>query len=364
MNTKARFKTVFILSLSMVLLILTVGQSYSNPARASKFNPQKAARIDVCFLIDSTGSMSDEIDVVKQKIWDIANQIMLGNPRPDVRFAIVTYRDHGDVYLTKLYPLTRNIDEVYSNLMQIVADGGGDKREDVNEAFRRSVYELNWDRSAGVARMIFLIGDAGPHMDYQQTVCYLDTARNAAKRGIQVYSIGCSGIDSSEIYEFTDMARITGGTFEYLTYKMDVYQEGMKKTLMITGDDASITESGSLSDSEWRKGAGEMKSAGKARIALKEEKVVVYDESSGEEREVSAGEMGGSYNTQFMENNLDTVIRRQIQVQAEMQGARYDNPELKVKITETTSKKPGTTKKVKKVWVVEFFEAFLEFMSM
>jgi hypothetical protein len=50
-------------------------------------------KIDVLFLLDSTGSMGDEIQVVKAEIEKIIFEVQNGTPKPIVRFAIVTYRD-------------------------------------------------------------------------------------------------------------------------------------------------------------------------------------------------------------------------------------------------------------------------------
>ena len=72
----------------------------------------EAPRMDVLFLLDSTGSMSDEIDAVKGHIRDMISEIASGNPTPDVRFGIVTYRDRGDDYITKTFELTRDIDQI------------------------------------------------------------------------------------------------------------------------------------------------------------------------------------------------------------------------------------------------------------
>ena len=59
----------------------------SAPASAQRYNPVfrqpvQVARphIDVVFVLDATGSMGDEIEPVKQHIWNIANQIAPGNP--------------------------------------------------------------------------------------------------------------------------------------------------------------------------------------------------------------------------------------------------------------------------------------------
>src|SRR5439155_104760 len=66
-------------------------------------------RIDVAFALDTTGSMGDEIDVVKEKIVEIARNVSAGQPRPDVRFGIVAFRDRGDAYVTRAFPFSREI---------------------------------------------------------------------------------------------------------------------------------------------------------------------------------------------------------------------------------------------------------------
>src|SRR5438105_8082108 len=71
-----------------------------------------APRMDVAFALDTTGSMGDEIDVVKEKIVQIARNVSAGQPRPDVRFGIVAFRDRGDAYVTKAFPFSREIADV------------------------------------------------------------------------------------------------------------------------------------------------------------------------------------------------------------------------------------------------------------
>ena len=56
---------------------------------------QEPPRIDVVFALDTTGSMSGLIEGAKQKIWSIADKLVSGNPRPEVRMGLVAYRDLG-----------------------------------------------------------------------------------------------------------------------------------------------------------------------------------------------------------------------------------------------------------------------------
>jgi hypothetical protein len=102
-------------------------------------------RIDVVFAIDSTGSMGDEIEVVKANIRDIISEISQAQPAPDVRYGIVAYRDRGDQYVTKSWQFTRDVQAISRTLAGIVADGGGDKPEAVSEALHVSLHTMTWD---------------------------------------------------------------------------------------------------------------------------------------------------------------------------------------------------------------------------
>jgi hypothetical protein len=145
----------------------------------------------VAFVLDTTGSMSGLIEGAKRKIWSIANQLVSAQQRTDVRFALIGYRDRGDAYVTRVYDLTDDLDAVYARLMQFQADGGGDGPESVNQALHEAVTRLDWSRSPDVYRVIFLVGDAPPHLDYQDDVRYDRSVRLARQRDIAVNAIQC-----------------------------------------------------------------------------------------------------------------------------------------------------------------------------
>src|SRR6266481_9584111 len=125
-----------------------------------------APRVEVAFVLDTTGSMGGLIDGAKRKIWSIARRIGEGRPRPDLRIALVGYRDLGDEYVTRVHDFTGDMDEVFANLSAFRAEGGGDTSEHVSAAMHDAVHRLNWS-SGKALRMIVLVGDAPPHMDYQ-----------------------------------------------------------------------------------------------------------------------------------------------------------------------------------------------------
>ena len=88
-------------------------------------------------MLDTTGSMGPLIEGAKRKIWSIATAIVDANPDAEIRMGLVAYRDIGDDYVTKTFNLTTDIQDLYANLLELKARGGGDWPESVNEALRR-----------------------------------------------------------------------------------------------------------------------------------------------------------------------------------------------------------------------------------
>ncbi len=175
--------------------------------------PQREpAHIEVAFVLDTTGSMSGLIEGAKRKIWSIANQLVSAQQATDVRFALIGYRDRGDTYVTSVYDLTTDLDAVYARLMQFQADGGGDGPESVNQALHEAVTQLDWSKSKDVYRVVFLVGDAPPHLDYQDDIQYARTVRLARQRDITINAIQCGSWDeTAQIWR--EIASIGAGTF-------------------------------------------------------------------------------------------------------------------------------------------------------
>ena len=167
-------------------------------AEAPTTAPKPRPAVEVAFVLDTTGSMSGLIAGAKQKIWSIANQIMSGKPRPTVRFGLIGYRDQGDEYVTKVFDLTTNIDKIYEELTEFKAQGGGDTPEHVNKALAEAVDKMTWTTDRKALKIIFLVGDAPPHMDYTDGHDYRKSARAAIARGIVINTIRCGGMPETE----------------------------------------------------------------------------------------------------------------------------------------------------------------------
>ncbi|GHU05777.1 hypothetical protein FACS1894205_6280 [Alphaproteobacteria bacterium] len=148
-------------------------------------------RVEVAFVLDTTGSMSGLIEGAKRKIWSIANAIVDSNPGAAIYVGLVGYRDIGDIYVTRDYELTTDIQGIYGKLLTFEADGGGDTPESVNEALDIAVRKLGWSNPATqeAKRILFLVGDAPPHMDYKQDRKYPEIIKEALQKGIIVNAV-------------------------------------------------------------------------------------------------------------------------------------------------------------------------------
>jgi hypothetical protein len=145
--------------------------------------------VEVAFVVDTTGSMGGLIEGAKRKIWSIARAIVDANPAADIRMGLVAYRDIGDEYVTKTFDLSTDIQDIYAHLLEFKARGGGDWPESVNEALFIGVTKLSWTQGPDVDRIMFLVGDAPPHMDYPQDTKYPEVLRMARERGIIVNAV-------------------------------------------------------------------------------------------------------------------------------------------------------------------------------
>jgi len=168
--------------------------------------------IEAVFVLDTTGSMSGLLEGAKRKIWSIADAMGGSQHGVPVRIGLVAYRDRGDAYVTRRVELTEDLDKVWGELRQLRAEGGGDTPESVNQALHEAVQLMPWSRGPGVYRVIFLVGDAPPHLDYPQDVGFRESAALAARRDIVLNTVQCGGLpDTTPIWQ--EIAHIGLGQF-------------------------------------------------------------------------------------------------------------------------------------------------------
>jgi len=191
-------------------------------------------KLDVVFLLDATGSMSDEIAQLQDNILSISQQIDdMGDV--DVRYGLVHYRDREDDYISRVFDFTPDVKSFQRELNKVRADGGGDTPESLNAGLHDALQTVEW-RGDDTIKLVFLVADAPPHLDYPDDYDYADEMLYAGEHGIKVHPIASSGLDSVGEYIFRQIGQTTMGRFIFLTYS-----DGVSGS---TGDDRTDLEAG------------------------------------------------------------------------------------------------------------------------
>lgn len=186
-----------------------IGAPRSSPVSALS---NERSQIEVVFVLDTTGSMSGLIQAAKEKIWSIASTMAQAQPAPAIRMGLVAYRDRGDSYVTRVVDLSADLDSMYASLMDLQADGGGDGPESVNQALHDAVRKVSWSQDPQAYKVVFLVGDAPPHMDYQDDVKYPQAIAAAKQKGIVVNAIQC-GQDGLTTEKWQQIAQLGSGRY-------------------------------------------------------------------------------------------------------------------------------------------------------
>jgi hypothetical protein len=220
-------------------------------------------KVEAVFVLDTTGSMSGLIQAAKEKIWSIANTMAQAEPAPEIRIGLVAYRDRGDSYVTRVVDLSTDLDSVYATLMDFRAAGGGDGPESVNQALHEALNRVSWSPGQDAYKVIFLVGDAPAHMDYQDDVKYPQTIANAKKRGIVVNAIQ-SGRNGETAQMWRQIAALGSGDY------FQVGQSGNAVAITTPFDREMAELSAKLDETRLYYGSAEVKAKQRKKLAATE----------------------------------------------------------------------------------------------
>ena len=200
------------ISLLIAILLMPIFASPEIAQAGTETSAEVRPQIEVCFVMDTTGSMSGLIEGAKTKIWSIANQMIATEPTPNLSIGLIGYRDRGDEYITRVFDLDDDIDAVYADLQGFAAGGGGDTPESVQQALHEAVTQISWSPSTDVLKIIFLVGDCPPHFDYQQDTPYQDTCREAVGKDLIINTVQCGNhAETTAIWQ--NIADLAEGSF-------------------------------------------------------------------------------------------------------------------------------------------------------
>ncbi|MEA3016440.1 MAG: hypothetical protein QOI38_1162, partial [Sphingomonadales bacterium] len=69
-------------------------------------------RLDLFLVVDTTGSMDDELDYLKSELRAIVGALRERHRELDIRVGLVVYRDQGDEYVTRTFPFTGDVEQM------------------------------------------------------------------------------------------------------------------------------------------------------------------------------------------------------------------------------------------------------------
>jgi hypothetical protein len=145
---------------------------------------EKGKSVDLVVCLDTTNSMKDDIDAVREKLIPMLEALI--RDFKNFQIGLVLYKDYHEEYLTRVIPFTRNFEEVRRNLNNIRVRGGRDIPEAVYEALYDGATKFKWESES---RLIVLIGDAPPHPRARGKITREMVDGAVAERGLRVNAI-------------------------------------------------------------------------------------------------------------------------------------------------------------------------------
>ena len=198
---------------------LELGEKSDSPQGAVTYTAEKEMTIsekgkkyenaDIMFIIDSTGSMYDEMEFLQSEFTEITNRIGDKNTRYSVNF----YRDEGDEYLTKCNPFSSDVKKVQTIINNEDAAGGKGQIAAVAQALDQTMNDADWSDES--VKLAFLIFDAPPYKEAADSLA--KSVETAASKGIRLIPVVGSGSDEDVELFGRAIAIETGGTYVFLT---------------------------------------------------------------------------------------------------------------------------------------------------
>ena len=208
--------------------IAAQGQTVVNLASAGV----SATKLDLLFMIDTTGSMGDELSYLQAELRDVIRKVAEAGQVFAINLSVNFYRDTGDEYVVRSFEFTSDIDKAISQLSEQSPNGGGDYAEAVHLALDDIVNNHQW--RDGAVKLCFMVLDAPPHTDRE--IKGIDdrmqtTVMTMAERGIRFIPLASSGVDTETEFLLRSWAVMTGGTYTFLTNHSGIGNSHLEPTI-------------------------------------------------------------------------------------------------------------------------------------
>ncbi|NJB69605.1 hypothetical protein GGR42_000067 [Saonia flava] len=173
-------------------------------------------RVELSFVVDATGSMSDELEFLKKDLLSVIERVKSEIPNAQIFTSSVFYRDEQDEYVVKQSGFTGDANTTLNFIKAQSADGGGDYPEAVHSALDETINKLQWSSSAKT-RIAFLLLDAPPHYNTIVVESLQNSIETAAAKGIKIIPISASGVDKETEFVLRFFSISTNGTYVFIT---------------------------------------------------------------------------------------------------------------------------------------------------
>lgn len=187
--------------------------------------------IDLMFVVDTTTSMDDELEFLKNEIGNVVEEVCSFNDCV-INVAVLLYKDKGEIYETLYSEFTQDINSQLKFLENKIAYGGGDFEEAVDVAIEEAATKA-WSGSNST-KIIVHIGDAPAHDENIND--WYNAVIDLCSKGIRLITVASSGINKKTEYLFRSMTLISNGTYVAITNHSGIGDDHIDSSI-----DADIT---------------------------------------------------------------------------------------------------------------------------
>ena len=190
---------------------LSMSERAAANTRFSARSPK--TQLDIALVLDTTGSMGDEIEYLRSEFRALARSIGQRYPDAEQRWALVAYGDESDDYVVQAHDFVSDLEAFERILTNQPGTSGGDYPEASHRGLN-AMNQLRW-RAGSVARLAFWVADAPHHAEHADVVA--QAFRDAASQDVHIYPVASSGVDELTEHTMRSGAQLTGGRYMFLT---------------------------------------------------------------------------------------------------------------------------------------------------
>ena len=175
---------------------------------------QKTIPVDIVICMDLSGSTNGLIENLRERIWDIANEVNKYTPAANLRIGVVAYSrpSYGkeNYYVKVIADLTNDFDFIENELFAIkTITEQGDQY--VGQAINTCVKNLNWSKENEALKILFMVGNGTVNRGGNE---YILACEKAVAKGIIINAVFCKMYTNlNEIMQWREIAQLGKGEY-------------------------------------------------------------------------------------------------------------------------------------------------------